>query len=189
MTSATSAFQQLPAQPLSRTHYMHNKLQTSQVRWPINRTQKRPKQYAPAIKIQQHEPGRPTKQNHSSAVFPLQKYFFTQQTVNIYLSSCGSSKNNEIKPIAKLHQPASFVSQGLPVYQAKTSTKSSKSITARSIPNGQIKPSLNALTVKIIQSSNPQAKKCAITFLSPPLRKNKPTRIQNSPKKPNTVPR
>lgn len=152
---------------------MHNKLQTSQVRWPINRTQKRPKHYAPAIKIQQHEPGRPTKHNHSSAVFPLQKYFFTQQAVNIYLSSCGSSKNNEIKPIAKLHQPASFVSQGLPVYQAKTSTKSSKSITARSIPNGQIKPSLNALTVKIIQSSNPQAKKCAITFLSPPLRKKK----------------
>ena len=51
ITSDTSSFQQLALQPLRRTHYMYNKLQTSQFRLPINRTQKRPKQYAPAIKI------------------------------------------------------------------------------------------------------------------------------------------
>lgn len=51
ITSDTAAFQQLAAQPLRRTHYMYNKLQASQFRLPINRTQKRPKQYAPAIKI------------------------------------------------------------------------------------------------------------------------------------------
>ncbi len=91
--------------------------------------------------------------------------------------------------MATLHRPASLVRAGLPVYQAGIRVSSSTSMTTRSMPRGQTRPSWNARMVKPIHRIRPHRKKWAMAFLSPPLMKKKPTRIQNRPKKPKTVPR
>ena len=73
-------------------------------------------------------------------------------------------------PMAMLHTPASLVRAGLPVYQPGIGVSSNTSMTTRSMPRGQIRPSWKARTVKPITRIRPHRKKWAMTFLSPPFR-------------------